>query len=224
LNARAAAGRLRRRLRRAAAPRVIDAFHRDYYNDPNTWPNTYWQGIHVEKCPLDLWVYQEIVFELRPDLIVETGTRHGGSALFFAHLCDILGHGRIVTVDIDALANQPHNRITYIAGSSTDPSIVARVAEHAAGLERVMVILDSDHSEQHVLDELEAYASLVTPGSYLVVEDTNVNGHPAYPSHGPGPAEALTRFLATSDVFEVDREREKHRLTFNPGGYLRRRE
>ena len=86
-----------------------------------------------------------------------------------------------------------------------------------------MVVLDSDHSRDHVLQELELYAPLVTPGCYLVVEDTNVNGHPVSPGFGPGPMEAVTEFLGTTDDFEVDRGREKLMLTFNPSGYLRRR-
>ena len=86
-----------------------------------------------------------------------------------------------------------------------------------------MVILDSDHSRDHVLRELELYAPLVTPGCYVVVEDTNVNGHPVVPRFGPGPMEAVQEYLATTDAFEVDRSREKLLLTFNPSGYLRRR-
>ena len=86
-----------------------------------------------------------------------------------------------------------------------------------------MVVLDSNHSRDHVLRELEVYGPLVTPGCYLVVEDTNVNGHPVLPDHGPGPMEAVEEFLATTDDFEVDRGRENRLLSFNPSGYLRRR-
>jgi cephalosporin hydroxylase len=96
------------------------------------------------------------------------------------------------------------------------------VAERAAGAGRVLVVLDSDHSRDHVLAELRAYAPLVTPGSYLVVEDTNVNGHPVYEAFGPGPMEAVQDFLKERDDFEVDRSREKFLLTFNPGGWLRK--
>jgi cephalosporin hydroxylase len=85
-----------------------------------------------------------------------------------------------------------------------------------------LVILDSDHSRDHVLTELRTYSPLVTPGQYLIVEDTNVNGHPVLSEHGPGPAEALVEFLDETDGFEVDRAREKFGMTFNPGGYLRR--
>ena len=160
----------------------------------------------------------------RPDLIVETGTYLGGSAFYLAGICDLLGHGKIVTVDISAPPGRPrHRRITYLQGSSTDPGIVDRVARSARRANRVMVVLDSNHSRDHVLRELEVYGPLVTPGCYLVVEDTNVNGNPVLPDHGPGPMEAVEEFLATTDGFEVDRSRENRLLTFNPSGYLRRR-
>lgn len=204
---------------------LAEAFHRLYYDSHDTtWKQTFWLGHTVRKCALDLWVYQEILVETRPDLIVETGTYMGGSALYLATICDVLGKGKVVTVDITARAGRPrHRRITYLQGSSVEPPVVARVRSRAKRAKRVMVILDSDHSRDHVLRELELYAPLVTPGCYLVVEDTNVNGHPVLPDHGPGPMEAVTGFLEATDRFEVDRSREKLLLTFNPSGYLRRR-
>jgi cephalosporin hydroxylase len=118
---------------------------------------------------------------------------------------------------------QHRHRLTYVVASSTDPQVVAQVAERARTAGTVLVVLDSDHSRDHVLAELRAYAPLVTPGSYLVVEDTNVNGHPVYEAFGPGPMEAVLDFLKERDDFEVDRSREKFLLTFNPGGWLRKR-
>jgi cephalosporin hydroxylase len=205
---------------------AVDAFHRAYYDaHDTTWKQTFWLGVTVRKCALDLWTYQEILVETRPDLIVETGTYLGGSALYLASICDLLGHGRVLTVDISAPPGRPrHRRITYLRGSSVDPGIVDRVARRARRAKRVMVILDSNHSRDHVLRELEVYGPLVTLGCYLVVEDTNVNGHPVLPDHGPGPMEAVDEFLATTNEFEVDRSREKLLLSFNPSGYLRRRE
>ena len=209
----------------AAPAAVIEAFHRLYYDSHDTtWKQTSWLGRTVRKCALDLWVYQEILVETRPDLIVETGTYLGGSALYLASICDILRHGKVVTVDVSAPGGRPrHRRITYVQGSSVDPEVVARVRRRARRAKRIMVILDSDHSRDHVLRELELYSPLVSVGCYLVVEDTNVNGHPVLPDHGPGPMEAVTEFLATTDDFEVDDAREKLLLTFNPSGYLRRR-
>jgi cephalosporin hydroxylase len=206
--------------------RVVDEFHKLYYNarkQQRTLGNTFFFGVPTQKCPLDLWIYQEIIFETRPELIVETGTADGGSALYMASLCDLLGGGEIVSIDIEHKPQRPtHPRITYIHGSSTDPKIVSR-AEQAANGKRTMVILDSDHSRDHVLDELRAYAGLVSHGCYLIVEDTNVNGHPVRKDHGPGPMEALQEYLREDRNFEVDESREKFFLTFNPKGYLRRR-
>jgi cephalosporin hydroxylase len=179
--------------------------------------------VPVAKCPLDLWVYQEIVHEVRPGLIVETGTAHGGSALYLATLCDLLGAGRVVSVDAVERAGLPrHPRVTYLVGSSTDAAVFERVRGHVRAGEAVMVVLDSDHRREHVLAELRLYGALVTPGSYLVVEDTNVHGHPVFRSHGPGPWEAAAEYLAGGAPFRVDESREKFYMTFNPRGYLKR--
>jgi cephalosporin hydroxylase len=179
-------------------------------------------GVPTQKCPLDLWIYQELVFETRPQLIVETGTLRGGSALYLAHLCDLAGEGEVVTVDVAAPPDPPrHQRVTYVTASSTDERVVADLAARAEG-KRTMVVLDSDHGKAHVLRELELLAPLVSPGCYLVVEDTCLSGHPIDAEY-PGPMEALEEFLGLTDDFEVDREREKFFLTFNPSGYLRRR-
>jgi cephalosporin hydroxylase len=204
---------------------LVDAFHRLYYDSQETtWTRTFWGGHPVLKCPLDLWVYQEILVDTRPDLILETGTFDGGSAYYLASVCDFLGRGEVVTIDVDQRTGLPqHERITYVVGSSIADETVTYVHERTRAAERVMVILDSDHSRDHVLRELELYAPLVTPGCYVVVEDTNVNGHPVVPRFGPGPMEAVQEYLATTDAFEVDRSREKLLLTFNPSGYLRRR-
>jgi cephalosporin hydroxylase len=199
-----------------------DSFHRLYY-DSLVWQRTLWLGTPVYKCPLDLWIYQELLVELRPDLILETGTARGGSALYLAGICDLLGSGRVVTVDIVAAERPQHPRITYVRGSSTDREIVAQLARAAESASTVLVVLDSDHAAAHVIAELNAYAPLVTAGSYVIVEDTNVNGRPVMPEHGPGPAEAVEAFLAEhGETFEVDSSREKFWMTFNPGGYLRR--
>jgi len=208
---------------------ATDAFHRVYYDawekgvaDGRGTITLSWFGYRTLKSPLDLWTYQEILVETRPDLVVECGTRFGGSAYYIASLLDLIGHGRVVTVDIDAMAGRPvHPRITYVHGSSTDPAIVAGVRAAADG-KRVMVILDSDHAAAHVAAELAAYHDLVTIGCYLIVEDTNVNGHPVRPDFGPGPMEALDAFLAGRDDFVSDLDRERFLLTLNPRGFLRR--
>jgi cephalosporin hydroxylase len=206
---------------------VVERFHRAYYDQPETtWGNTWWLGARVAKCPLDLWVVQEVVFETKPDLIIECGTGAGGSAYFLACVCDHIGSGRIITIDIVEEPRQGprplHPRITYVSGSTVAPEVVTQVREAVGGGERVMVILDSDHSKDHVLAELREYAPLVSVGSYLIVEDTNINGHPVLPAFGPGPHEALQEFLWENDCFSVDRSREKHMMCMHPGGFLKR--
>jgi len=202
---------------------IVDQFHRLYYHDPGTWRETFWLGARIWKCPLDLWLYQEILHEVRPALIVETGTAFGGSASYLAHLCDIVGSGAVVSIDIEDKPDRPkHERLTYITASSTAPDVVERVTSMAREGGPVLVILDSDHSESHVYDELRAYADLVTAGSYVIVEDTNVNGHPAFPEHGPGPMEAVDRFLSERDDFVVDESKHKFHMTFNPRGVLKK--
>jgi cephalosporin hydroxylase len=206
---------------------IVEDFHKLYYHSaPTTWQDTYWLGVPIQKCPLDLWVYQEIIVSQRPTLILETGTLFGGSALYLACLLDLarIPQGRVVTIDIEHREDRPvHPSLTYVTGSSVAPETLAKVRAMMCPSDRVMVILDSDHSATHVLEELRAYGPLVTPGSYLILEDTNVNGHPAYPDFGPGPAEALESFLAEDDSFEIDRSKEKFLMTFNPGGYLRKK-
>jgi len=205
---------------------LVDQFHRLYYGRrEQTWGNTFWLGHHVLKCPLDLWTYQEILHEVQPELIIETGTYRGGSALFLASISDLLGGGEILTIDSAHQSGRPwHRRITYLTGSSTSDKILRQVRRRARGKSTVLVILDSGHGKDHVLAELYAYAPFVTPGSYLIVEDTNLNGHPVESDHGPGPAEAVAEFLERNDVFVQDERREKFLLTFNPGGYLEKRE
>lgn len=210
---------------RVIGPMSVKLFHKYIYfhKRDSTWMNTFWMGTLVEKIPFDLWVQQEIIFETKPDLLIETGTFSGGSAMFYASLFDLMGHGEIVSVDLDPQPNLPtHPRVTYLLGSSVDPDIVANLRERAAG-KKVMMILDSDHSEAHVRKELDILAGLVTPGMYLVVEDTNVYGHPVLKEHGPGPMEALDDWLKTKPPFDNDASREKYMVCFHPRGYWKRR-
>jgi cephalosporin hydroxylase len=203
---------------------VVDQFHYLYYHAfDQTWMQTTWLGVHVHKCPLDLWIYQELMREVGPDVIIETGTYDGGSALYLATLCDVMDRGRVITIDIAPRPGRPeHPRLEYLEGSSTSDAIRDALRERLQPGERVLVILDSDHSEAHVLDELERFAPLIPPGGYLIVEDTNVNGHPVHHHHGAGPMEAVRAFLADHPEFETDRTREKFFVSFNPRGYLRR--
>ena len=137
-------------------------------------------------------------------------------------MCELNGSGRVVSIDTQPSLSLPtHERITYLTGSSTDPDIVAAIKTALAG-GTVLVVLDSDHSCDHVLNELETYGPMVTKGSYMIVEDTNVNGHPVLPNFGAGPMEAVKEFLPHHAEFAIDEEREKFMVTQNPSGYLRR--
>lgn len=202
---------------------ITAQFHRLFYNSPGTWANTRWLGVPILKCPMDLVVYQEIIVELRPDLIIETGTCHGGSARFMASICDELGKGEIISIDIDPKPDLPvHPRISFWKNSSVAREVIQALEEKTAGLERVMVILDSDHRKSHVVQELKHYRQFVTLGSYLIVEDTNINGHPVRADFGPGPMEAVDALLSLDDDFVIDVDREKFFMTFNPRGFLKR--
>ena len=201
---------------------VVNSFHRLYHD---TWwgptvRNTYWFGTPLLKCPLDLWVYQEILHETKPDVIVETGTWQGGSAGFFASLFDLMGHGRVVTIDIKSFDPPERDRVTYLLGSSTSDEIIRQVKESVHD-DKVMVVLDSDHSKEHVLNELRLYSEMVTVGCYLVVEDMHLNGNPVQFGDGD-PAAAVREFLASNSNFEPDRSREKFGVSWNRGGWLKR--
>lgn len=198
-----------------------------------------WLGRPVIQFPQDIVATQEIIWRVRPDLIVETGIARGGSLVFSASMLELLGgDGLVVGVDVDI---REHNRaeiechplskrIKMIQGSSVDEEVVRRVAAHAEGRQTVLVMLDSNHTHEHVLRELELYSPLVTPGSYLIVYDTLVEEMPEgmYPNRpwgrGDNPLTAVREFLARGSDFEVDREVEaKLLITVAPGGYLRRR-
>ena len=214
---RGVAFRIGKRLDRAAVSRAHDIL---YLSD--VWTETTWLGAQALKNPLDLWIYQEIMVETRPELIVETGTYRGGSAFYLASICDLLGAGEVLSVDVEPLRDDypAHPRITYLGGrSSTDPEVVAEVRARGAG-KRTLVVLDSDHSQAHVEAELAAYAEIVPVGCYLIVEDSNIGQ--IRKDLLPGPLEAIESFVAGTDEFEIDRAREKFLITQNPSGYLRR--
>ena len=212
--------------RRAVLTEPAREFTKVYWQRrQSTWANTYWRGVPVQKLALDLWVLQEIIQSTRPGVVLETGTKFGGSAAYLADLLQLAGGGRVISVDLchdpldDTVRGDP--RIDFIEGDSADAAIIDQVHD-LCGDARVMVVLDSDHRARHVRAELDAYAGLVANGCYLVVEDTIVNGNPILPDFGPGPGEAVAAWIETHPEFEVDRSREHLMATFHPGGYLRR--
>jgi cephalosporin hydroxylase len=204
---------------------AVDLFANIYYDSaPYTWDNMSWLGVPCQKFPSDLWIYQEIISEKKPDVIIETGTLHGGSALYMATLFDILGHGRVISIDLQLRDDRPqHPRIHYISGfSSTAPEVFQQLEPLLEGTSQRMVILDSDHRKPHVDDELKLYRKYVTKGQYLVVEDSSIGGHPISCLFGPGPFESITEFVRANDNFVIDKSREKLLVTANANGFLLR--
>jgi cephalosporin hydroxylase len=178
-----------------------------------------------------MWNYQEILFELRPHLIVEFGTYRGGSALYFANVLSAIGEPyRVLTVDINQKRVddrvRKHVSIEVLEADSTGESVRQRITELRHDFPGpVFCILDSDHRMQHVLSELLALREVTTAGDYVVVEDGNLNGHPVLPGWGSGPFEAIEEYFTRHpDDYVVDRKREgKFGFTFAPGGFLMRR-
>jgi cephalosporin hydroxylase len=178
-----------------------------------------------------MWVKQEIIFETKPTLIIETGTAMGGSAMFYATLLDQIGTGRIVSIDIQdkksgmGLPEFKHKRVSFIKASSVDPITIKKVKSMIKPKDRVMVFLDSDHSTEHVLKELNLYGPMVTLGCYMVVDDTNLGGHPVMNASvpGPGPYAAVEEFLKNDSSFEIDPSRHKFYMTWCINGFLRKK-
>jgi cephalosporin hydroxylase len=187
-----------------------------------------WLGIETLQNPNDVWVTQEILFDVKPDFLVEAGTRHGGSAAIWAMILEQINpEARVITIDIEDQVTEAkeldifRRKVDFLVGSSTDPKIVADVKRRTQG-KKVVVLLDSAHTKDHVLNELKIYSPLVGVGSYVIVQDTVVNGHPIWPEWGPGPYEAVEEFLAGNDQFEPDRDRERLLVTLCRKGFLKR--
>ena len=193
-----------------------------YYQGINTWGNSEWLGVKTLKAPTDLWIYQELIFKLRPDYIIEIGTYKGGSALYMASICDWIGHGNIITVDIHP-CQITHPRITKIVDSlgSTSDRVIEQVKAIVKN-GKCLVILDSTHRKQHVLNELKIYSPFVPLEGYIVVEDTCLGGNPVLPSWGDGPMDAVKEFVKNGN-FVIDKSLEKFLLTLHPNGFLKRK-
>lgn len=204
-----------------------DEYHKWYYNT-FVWNKTTWLGVDCWKSVADMWNYQEILIDLKPSLIIEFGSNRGGSALFFAHVMQRTGQPfKVLSVDINHKPLDPSVQddpdILFVESSSTVPA----VAEHIERLKsefpgKIFTILDSDHSKDHVLAEMKLLRPLLSPGDYLLVEDSCVNGHPILPGWGPGPYEAIAAYeqeFPNDYTHDVERE-HKFGFTFAPNGFL----
>jgi cephalosporin hydroxylase len=186
------------------------------------WANTTWLGHQVGTAPTDLLAYQEVIAAARPDWVIETGAGDGARALFLASICDLVGHGEVVAIGETLADDRPqHPRLRYERGVASDPATSATVRA-LVGAGTAFVVLGSCTDRSTTVREFEAYAPLVPVGSYVVVTDTIVNGHPVWPAFGPGPTEAVKQILTAHGEFVADALMEKYSLTFNPGGFLRR--
>jgi cephalosporin hydroxylase len=217
--------------------KLIDDFHRLIYKSDLTWKANKWMGHNALKTPMDLWMLQEIIFEVKPQLIIETGTAEGGTALYMAHLLDIVFKnnikvGGVITIDLDNQVNTArlpdHERINYVTANSIDNGLISFLNKCVKGLSPVMVILDSDHSADHVYKELVVYSKYVTKGSFLIVEDTNlgtivqreVAKKVGQKRSAVGPMAGLKKFMKETDKFTRQVLCERFLVTFHPEGWL----
>lgn len=200
-------------------------FFTDLIRSTKNFNQVTWAGHPIWQNILDLWVIQETIFELQPAVILETGTNRGGSSFFYGQLLDLIGRGRVLTVDVDRLHDLQHPRVTCLLGSSVSEPILARMrvaAETANG--PVLVILDSDHSAAHVRAELEAYAPLIGSNGCLLVQDGVIDTLRKFRKGRPGPLAAIHEFLRDHPEFEIDTDRcRRFPITHHPDGWLRRR-
>lgn len=198
--------------------------------------NFSWMGRPIIQYPQDMIAMQELIWEIKPDLIIETGIAHGGSLIYYASILELIGKGEILGIDIDirehnkkAIESHPmYKRIRMIQGSSIDPQIISQVKEKAKDKQTVMVSLDSNHTHDHVLEELKLYSSFVTKNSYLVVFDTIIEDMPQAMydrpwDKGNNPKTAVWEFLKSNKDFEIDRSIDnKLLISVAPEGYLKR--
>ena len=194
-----------------------------------------WLGVPIIQTPEDMILMQELIFKIQPDVIIETGIAHGGSLIYYASLLELIGKGKIIGVDIEI---REHNRkvleihpmfkrIELIEGSSTSEEIIKKIRKIVPKGSKVIVCLDSNHTKNHVLKELELYNSFVNPGSYIVVFDTNTSklselGACDKMYINNSPKEAVEDFLKVNNNFEIDKHYNKLYISYSPNGYLRR--
>jgi cephalosporin hydroxylase len=230
----------KQRILQNAANKALQNAAKDFNIESNRAQYSYnfsWMGRPIIQYPQDMIAMQEIIWEVKPDLIIETGIAHGGSIIYYASLLELIGKGRVLGIDIDI---RPHNRkeiakhpmykrINMIQGSSISPEIIDEVKKYAVLAKSVIVCLDSNHTHEHVLSELNLYSSFVSQGSYLIIFDTIVedmpdNYLPGRPwKKGNNPKTAVIDFLEKNHSFEIQKQIDtKLLISVAPGGYLKR--
>ena len=196
-----------------------------------------WLGIPIIQIPEDIVIMQELIFNVKPDIVIESGIAHGGSLIFYSSLLELLGKGKVIGVDIEirkhnreVIESHPMSkRIKLIEGNSTDPAVIKKVEEQIDPGSTVLVCLDSNHTKAHVLEELKAYSKFVTPASYIVVFDTIMPDLVGLPGsqknwYRDNPLEAVKEFLKINNDFEIDKSCNKLFVSYCPNGFLRKKE
>lgn len=190
--------------------------------DRITTKSTYF-GICTLKSPIDVWVYQEIIFEEKPDIIIEIGVNAGGGTLMLAHLCDNLNKGRVIGIDISLkrvpLIVRSHPRITLIEKDAC--LAFSDIVKTTTLGDRVLIIEDSSHTYENTLNVLRTFSSLIKLNDYFIVED-GICHHGLEVGSTPGPYEAVEQFVKENEQFQIDRDKESFLITWNPKGYLKR--
>lgn len=185
----------------------------------------HYKGIRIQKSPLDLWVYQEIIYEIKPDVIIEIGSFYGGSTLY---LSDLVPGGLVISVDINRTPYElkAKSNIAEVTGNSSDLKIFEQVKAFINPNDKVLIIQDGGHTQEQVYKDLKCYADLVTLGSYFIVEDAIVDyfgtGEGMIGQGYKGPGYATDQFLLEDNRFAIDRDKEKFLITYNPNGFLKR--
>ena len=196
----------------------LDYFHQNCH----LTKQTSWMGKSAMKFPLDAWIYQEIIHEVQPDVIMEIGNLYGGSTLFLANMLDLENKGKVIAIDIDhSHIDFEHKRINWITGDVNSQEVISKVRSLLKPDDKVIIIEDSSHTFDNTLEVLRNYCRFVSVGSYFIVED-GVCKYPFIDGPKPGPYEATQEFLKNHQEFIVDKSKGKFVLTYNPGGYLKR--
>jgi cephalosporin hydroxylase len=213
-------------IKKFLSPIVIRFFHYIWWQSKDTWPRNKFLGYEILQCPFDLQIYQELIFSSKPEFILQTGICGGGSIVYFSSILELMGTSndvKVIGIDIELSKEAKeikNDRVILFEGSSTSDEVVSKIKDYTQG-KKGIIILDSDHSETHVSKELSIYKDFVQKGCYLVVEDTNLNGNPVHPNFGPGPYEAVKKFLLKNRAFSQDNQLWKRNLfSFHQYGWL----